>query len=76
MAKILLPPEAVMVDGVAVAEDLREVVPTLVLAAAVVVLLTKIGAVVGTATALEVTTGLMTVQGQLVIVKVVESVAV
>jgi len=78
MATTLLPPEAVMVGGVAEGEDLTEVVPTLVagLVGAAVVVLAYTGAVVGTATALEVVTGLITVQGQLVIVKVVESVTV
>jgi len=78
MAKTLLAPEVVMVDGVEDGELLTEVVPTLVagLVAAAVVVLAYTGAVVGTATALVVVTGLMTVQGQLVIVKVVESVTV
>jgi len=74
MAKSLLPPEAVIVDGVGVAEAKMEVVPTLVLTAAVVVLLTYTGTLV--ATTLEVVTGLTMVQGQLVMVKVVDSVAV
>jgi len=72
MAKSLLPPEAVMVDGDGVEEALTEVVPT---EPAVVVLFLYTGAVVG-ATTLEVVTGLMMVQGQLVMVKVVDSVAV
>jgi len=72
MAKTLLPPEAVMVDGVGVEDALAEVVPT---EPAVVVLLEYTGAVVG-ATTLEVVTGLTMVQGQLVMVKVVDSVAV
>jgi hypothetical protein len=44
MAKSLLPPEAVMVDGVGVEEALAEVVPT---EPAVVVLFLYTGAVVG-----------------------------
>jgi len=66
-----------MVDGVAVAETLAEVVPTEV--AAVVgtaaVVLAYTGALVG-ATTEAVVTGLTIVQGQLVMVKVVLSVAV
>jgi len=73
-------PEAVMVDGVADAEALTEVVPTEDLVAtgvvaAGVVVLAYTGALDG-ATTLEVVTGLTTVQGQLVMVKVVEAVAV
>jgi len=63
-----------MVDGVVVAELLTLVVPTLVLAA-VVVLLAYTGVVVG-ATEDVVVTGLTTVHGQLVMVKVVLAVAV
>jgi len=70
----LLAPEAVMVDGVAVAELLTLVVPTLLVAAAVVVVLAYTGAVVGTADV--VVTGLTTVHGQLVMVRVVDSVTV
>jgi len=77
MANSLLPPEAVMVDGVGVEEAKTEVVPTLAGTLVVeVVVLAYTGVVVGTTTALEVLTGLMTVHGQLVIVKVVASVAV
>jgi len=73
-------PEAVRVDGVADAEALTEVVPTEDLVAtgvvaAGVVVLAYTGALDG-ATTLEVVTGLTTVQGQLVMVKVVEAVAV
>jgi len=69
-----------MVDGVAVAEDLAEVVPTepAEVEAAVVattVVLAYTGVLAG-ATTLEVVTGLTMVQGQLVMVKVVDSVAV
>jgi len=77
----LLAPEAVMVDGTAVAEALTEVVPTAVVAAtgvvatAGVVALTYTGTEDGATTA-EVVTGLTTVHGQLVMVKVVDSVAV
>jgi hypothetical protein len=77
----LLAPEAVMVDGVAGAEALAEVVPTALLvaagvvAAAGVVVLAYTGAEDG-ATTDEVVTGLTTVHGQLVMVKVVDSVAV
>jgi len=77
----LLAPEAVMVDGTAVTEALTEVVPTAVVAAtgvvatAGVVALTYTGADDGATTA-EVVTGLTTVHGQLVMVKVVDSVAV
>jgi len=73
-------PEAVMVDGVADAEALTEVVPTEDLVAtgvvaAGVVVLAYTGALDG-ATTLEVVTGLTTVQGQLVTVKVMASVMV
>jgi len=75
----LLAPEAEMVDGVAVAEVLAEVVPTAVLVEAAVVTATVVleytGVLVG-ATTLEVVTGLTMVQGQLVMVRVVDSVAV
>jgi hypothetical protein len=78
----LLAPEAVMVDGVADAEALTEVVPTddlvatgVVATTAGVVVLAYTGAEDG-ATTLEVVTGLTTVHGQLVMVKVVDSVAV
>jgi len=69
-----------MVDGVAVAEDLAEVVPTEpgVVEAAVVaatVVLAYTGVELG-ATTLEVVTGLTMVHGQLVMVKVVLAVAV
>jgi len=68
-----------MVDGVGVLEALTEVVPTEVLTA-VVVVLAYTGAVVGTQelqyTTDEVVTGLTTVQGQLVMVKVVLAVTV
>jgi len=74
-AKSLLPPEAEMVDGVGVAVALTEVVPTLVATVAAVVVLAYTGALVG-ATTLEVVTGLTIVQGQLVMVRVVDSVAV
>jgi len=70
----LLPPEVVMVDGVDVAEVLMLVVPTLLVAAAVVVVLAYTGAEVATTD--EVVTGLTTVHGQLVMVKVVDSVTV
>jgi len=69
----LLAPEVVMVDGVGVAEALTLVVPTLVLTA-VVVVLAYTGAEVATTD--EVVTGLTTVHGQLVMVKVVDSVTV
>jgi hypothetical protein len=82
----LLAPEAVMVDGVAGAEALAEVVPTALLvaagvvAAAGVVVLAYTGAEDGAQvlqyTTDEVVTGLTTVHGQLVMVKVVDSVAV
>jgi hypothetical protein len=82
MAMSLLPDEAVIGDGVAlaVAETLAEVVPTevLVLAGTVtgtVVLEYTTGEVVG-ATTLEVVTGWLMVQGQLVMVSVVASVTV
>jgi hypothetical protein len=82
MAKSLLPPEAVMADGVGVEEAFTEteVVPTepavTETAGLVAVLLEyTTGAVVG-ATTLEVVTGLTTVQGQLVTVKTVASVIV
>jgi len=68
----LLAPEVVMVDGVGVAEALTLVVPTLVLTAVVVVL--AYGVVVATTD--EVVTGLTIVHGQLVMVKVVDSVTV
>jgi len=77
----LLAPEAVMVVGAAVVTALVEVVPTavvpaaLVVATAGVVVLAYTGAEDGTTTA-EVVTGLTTVHGQLVMVKVVEAVAV
>jgi hypothetical protein len=80
-AMALLAPEAVMVDGVADGEALAEVVPTAdlvatgVVATAGVVVLAYTGADDG-ATTLEVVTGLTTVHGQLVMVKVVDSVAV
>jgi len=61
-----------MVDGVGVAEALTLVVPTLVLTAVVVVL--AYGVVVATTD--EVVTGLTIVHGQLVMVKVVDSVTV
>jgi len=70
----LLPPEAVMVDGVDVAEVLMLVVPTLLVAAAVVVL--AYTGVEVAATTDEVVTGLTIVHGQLVMVKVVDSVTV
>jgi len=63
-----------MVDGVDVAEVLMLVVPTLLVAAAVVVVLAYTGAEVGTTD--EVVTGLTIVHGQLVMVKVVDSVTV
>jgi hypothetical protein len=63
-----------MVDGVDVAEVLMLVVPTLLVAAAVVVVLAYTGAEVATTD--EVVTGLTTVHGQLVMVKVVDSVTV
>jgi len=62
-----------MVDGVDVAEALTLVVPTLLVAAAVVVL-AYTGAEVATTD--EVVTGLTIVHGQLVMVKVVDSVTV
>jgi len=69
-----------MVDGVAVAEALTEVVPTEPLVEAGVVAATVVlaytGALLAGATTLEVVTGLTMVQGQLVMVKVVEAVAV
>jgi len=68
----LLAPEVVMVDGVGVTEALTLVVPTLVLTAVVVVL--AYGVVVATTD--EVVTGLTIVHGQLVMVKVVDSVTV
>jgi len=78
----LLAPEAVMVDGTGVEVVLTEVVPTAVVATtgvvattAGVVVLTYTGTEDGATTA-EVVTGLITVQGQLVMVKVVEVVAV
>jgi hypothetical protein len=63
-----------MVDGVGVLEALTEVVPTADLVATTtgVVVLAYTGALVGTTTA-EVVTGWTTVQGQLVMVKVVAS---
>jgi len=61
-----------MVDGVDVAEALTLVVPTLLVAAAVVLAYT--GAEVATTD--EVVTGLTIVHGQLVMVKVVDSVTV
>jgi len=71
-----------MVDGAEVAATWVEVVPTavvaagpVVVAAATVVLAYTAGALLGTTT-LEVVTALTTVQGQLVMVKVVEAVAV
>jgi len=78
-ATLLPPPEAVMVDGVAVAETLAEVVPTE--PALVDVVLAKAGALVGTEqvlqyTTLEVVTGLTIVQGQSVMVRVVASLTV
>jgi len=69
----LLAPEVVMVDGVGVAEALTLVVPTLVLTAVVVVLAYTGDEV---ATTDEVVTGLTIVHGQLVMVKVVDSVTV
>lgn len=63
-----------MVDGVLVAEVLMLVVPTLLVAAAVVVVLAYTG--VEVATTDEVVTGLTIVHGQLVMVKVVDSVTV
>jgi len=63
-------PEASMLVGVAVAEALTEVVPTAVLEAVTVVL--AYGTLDG-ATTLEVVIGLTMVQGQLVMVKVVDS---
>jgi hypothetical protein len=72
-----------MVDGVAEAEALAEVVPTEPLLVATVagvvaatVVLAYTGALLAGATTLEVVTGLTMVQGQLVMVKVVEAVAV
>jgi len=67
-----------MVDGVAVAEALTEVVPTepLVGVVAATVVLAYTGALLAGATTLEVVTGLTMVHGQLVMVKVVEAVAV
>jgi hypothetical protein len=69
-----------MVDGVAVGEDLTEVVPTEpgVVAAAVVaatVVLAYTGVLTG-ATTLEVVTGLTMVHGQLVMVSVVDWISV
>jgi len=68
----LLAPEVVMVDGVGVAVVLTLVVPTLVLTAVVVVL--AYGVVVATTDVVE--TGFTIVHGQLVMVKVVDSVTV
>jgi len=75
----LLPPEAVMVDGVDVAEVLMLVVPTLLVAAAVVVLAytgVEVAAQELQYTTDEVVTGLTIVHGQLVMVKVVDAVTV
>jgi len=66
----LLAPEVVMVDGVGVAVVLMLVVPTLVLTAVVVLAYE----VVATTDVVE--TGLTIVHGQLVMVKVVDSVTV
>jgi len=76
----LLAPEAAILVGVAEGEALTEMVPTALLVAAGVVAagvvtLAYTGGEDGVTTA-EVVTGLTTVQGQLVMVKVVDSVAV